>query len=82
MFGKLTTKFYEKFPRTIVKTVTWRMLMMVTNSLIGWYVTGNPWKGLTVGLLALVINSTLYIFHERAWNRVDWEKQINEDAKS
>ena len=30
--------------------------MMVTNSIIGWIVTGDPWKGLAVGLLALVLS--------------------------
>ena len=75
-FGK--PKWFERLPRTIAKTVTWRSWMMITNSIIGWIVTGDPWKGLAVGLLALVINSTLYILHERLWNRWDWAKKSAE----
>ncbi len=67
-------QWFERIPRTIAKTITWRSWMMITNSVIGWIVTGDPWKGLAVGLMALVINSTLYILHERLWNRVDWKK--------
>jgi uncharacterized membrane protein len=52
-------------------------MMMITNSTIGWYVTGDIIKGLQVGLIALVINSTLYVFHERFWNRSDWAKEKN-----
>ena len=55
--------------------------MMVTNSVIGWIVTGDPWKGLAVGLMALVINSTLYILHERLWNRFDWKKVSSDEDK-
>ena len=40
-------KWFERFPRTITKAVTWRSWMMVTNSVIGWIVSGDPWKGLT-----------------------------------
>jgi|TARA_B100000035_G_C20986502_1_gene548064 uncharacterized membrane protein len=68
-------KWFERFPRTIAKAVTWRSWMMVTNSVIGWIVAGNPWKGLTIGLMALVINSTLYLLHERLWNRNDWNRR-------
>lgn len=75
-------QWFERIPRTIAKTITWRSWMMVTNSIIGWIVTGDPWKGLAVGLMALVINSTLYILHERLWNRFDWaKKQSSEKDK-
>lgn len=70
------TQVEERISRTVAKTITWRMMMMVTNSLIGWVVTGDPWKGLAVGLSALVINSTLYVFHERAWNKTDWKREL------
>ena len=73
---ELRTKVEEKISRTVAKTITWRMMMMVTNSLIGWVVTGDPWKGLAVGLAALVINSSLYVIHERVWNRTDWKREL------
>ena len=72
-------KWFERIPRTIAKTITWRSWMMITNSLIGYIVTGDWLKGLTVGLMALVINSILYILHERLWNRFDWAKKESSD---
>lgn len=69
-------KFNEKIPRTIAKAVTWRLWMMITNSLIGWAVSGDPWKGVLVGLSTLVVNSILYVIHERLWNRADWAKEV------
>jgi len=72
------TKIFERISRTIAKTITWRVWMMITNSTIGWFVTGDPWKGLQVGLIALVINSTLYVLHERLWNKSDWKREVQD----
>jgi uncharacterized membrane protein len=30
---------------------------------------------------ALVVNSILYFFHERAWNATDWDREINDKIK-
>jgi uncharacterized membrane protein len=72
------SKFQERIPRTLVKAITWRIGVTVTNSVIGWIVTGDILKGLAVGLGALLVNTILYIVHERAWNRVDWDREVKE----
>ena len=78
----LKSKFYEKFPRSVAKVVSWRILVTITNFLGGWLASGNPWVGLGVVSFALVVNSILYFFHERAWNLVDWGKKIAEPAET
>jgi uncharacterized membrane protein len=65
------SKFYEKAMRSLGKVVTWRILVTITNFVGGWIASGNPWVGLGVVGFALVVNSILYYFHERAWNRID-----------
>jgi uncharacterized membrane protein len=72
------SKFQERIPRTLVKAVTWRIGVTVTNSVIGWIVTGDILKGLAVGLGALLVNTILYIVHERVWNRVEWDRVVKE----
>jgi uncharacterized membrane protein len=74
----LKSKFYEKFPRSVAKVVSWRILVTITNFFGGWIASGNPWVGLGVVSFALVVNSILYFFHERAWNRADWGKVVQE----
>lgn len=71
------TKFYERIPRSLAKVISWRVLVTITNFVGGWLASGNPWVGLGVVSFALVVNSILYFFHERAWNNADWGKQIN-----
>lgn len=61
--------------RTAAKTVSWRVWMIITNSSIGWIVTGDILKGLSIGAMTLVVNSIAYILHERLWNRITWGQQ-------
>ena len=72
------SKFYERFPRSVAKGVSWRVLVTITNFFGGWLASGNPWVGLGVVSFALVVNSILYFFHERVWNRSDWGKEVVE----
>ena len=68
------SKWLEKSMRSLGKVVTWRISVTITNFLGGWLASGNPWVGLGVVCFTLVVNSILYYFHERAWNRIDWGK--------
>ena len=65
----------DTLTRTAAKTVTWRAWMMITNSTVGWIVTGDPWQGLSIGIMTLVVNSISYIIHERLWSRSKWGQQ-------
>lgn len=71
-------KFYERIPRSLAKVITWRILVTITNFVGGWLASGNPWVGLGVVSFALVVNSVLYFFHERLWNRTNWDRAVKE----
>ena len=72
------TSITEKIPRSLAKVITWRILVTITNFFGGWLASGNPWVGLGVVSFALVVNSILYFFHERLWNKTDWDRKIKE----
>lgn len=71
-------KFYEKAMRSLGKVVTWRILVTITNFIGGWLASGSWAVGLGVVSFALVVNSVLYYFHERTWNRIDAGKEVVE----
>ena len=71
-------EFYERAMRSLGKVVTWRILVTITNFFGGWLASGNPWVGLGVVSFALVVNSVLYYFHERVWNRITAGKEVME----
>ncbi len=46
--------------------------MLLTNTGIGWAVTGNLKFGVAIGVSTLVVNSIAYFIHERTWNLFRW----------
>jgi uncharacterized membrane protein len=72
-------KFYEKAMRSLGKVVTWRILVTITNTVGGYLASGSWMVGLGVASFALVINSILYFFHERVWNKIGAGKIIEVD---
>lgn len=73
----LQPKFYERVLRSLGKVVTWRILVTITNFIGGWLASGSWQVGLGVVSFALAVNSVLYYFHERIWNRIDAGKEVN-----
>ena len=73
------TKFQERIPRSLAKVITWRVLVTITNTVGGFLASGSWMVGIGVASFALVVNSILYFFHERAWNAADWGKKVAED---
>ena len=76
MFNFFSSKWTEQQRRSITKVISWRILVTITNFVGGYIASGSWMVGLGVVSFALVVNSILYWFHERAWNRTDWGKQI------
>ena len=76
----IKTKITERIPRSVAKVITWRILVTITNFVGGWLASGSWQVGLGVVSFALVVNSILYFFHERAWNSTDWDRKIKETA--
>ena len=73
-----STKFYERAMRSLGKVVTWRILVTITNFIGGYLASGSWVIGLGVVSFALVVNSIMYYFHERAWNQIDAGKEIKQ----
>jgi uncharacterized membrane protein len=76
MWYKSKAKFNEKWPRNLIKVISWRATVTMSNFLGVWWVSGGLTAGLGFAGFALVVNRVLYFFHELAWNRVDWAKQV------
>ena len=53
--------------RTILKTISWRIVGTLDTMLLGWLITGSPLVGLKIGALELITKFVLYYIHERIW---------------
>jgi len=56
--------------RSVIKTVSWRILATVTTVLVIYALTDDGDLAMTVGYLEATIKMGLYYFHERIWNRL------------
>lgn len=69
-------KYVETGKRAVVKVVTWRMWITISNMGFGWYMTGSWLGGLAYSGVAMIVNTFMFIVFDRTWNRIQWGKEI------
>ena len=53
--------------RSLLKTISWRIVGTLDTMLLGWLITSDPIVGVKIGALELFTKFILYYFHERIW---------------
>lgn len=71
--GKKST--VETHSRTVMKTVSWRIVATLTTGVIVYVFTGEILKSLGVMGVESVLKILFYYLHERVWNMVQWGKK-------
>lgn len=67
-------RYSEKPLRSVVKSISWRIIGTLDTILISWLITGELTLALSIGTIELVSKMVLYFFHERIWNKINWGK--------
>lgn len=67
--------FRESNGRSIVKTISWRLLATLTTAAIVYAFTGKLNIALAVGGIEVLLKLVLYYFHERTWNKISYGKK-------
>ncbi len=68
--------------RSLVKTLTWRIIATTDTIIITRIVTGSWTAGAIVGGAEVFTKMFLYYFHERGWSSLDWGLEDVPDAES
>ena len=58
--------------RHIAKTVSWRIVGTIDTMLLAWFISGDPFVGLKVGMVEVVTKMLLYYLHEKIWYRSNY----------
>ena len=58
--------------RALVKTLGYRLLMVVVTVVVAWAVVGDLGEAASIGLVANLVKTGTYYAYERAWDRVAW----------
>lgn len=65
----------ERPMRSILKTISWRIVGTIDTIIISWILTGQIETALAIGSVELVTKMILYFGHERIWNLIPYGKE-------
>lgn len=66
--------FHEHAPRSLIKTITYRILIIVSNGILVFFVTEDYEVTAKITASATIISTIIYYLHERLWNKIHWGK--------
>lgn len=72
--------FHERHSRTIVKSITWRLVAFISSVVILYLLIGDLETSLYHSVLIHGVKTILYYVHERFWNASNFGQEIR--AKS
>jgi len=58
--------------RTLAKTVSWRAVATVASFAVSYILSNNIVLSSSIAGSQIIIQSFLYIIHERIWNKIQW----------
>ena len=59
----------ESVRKSVMKTMSWRVIATATTFVISWAVTGSVLAGRVIASVEFWAKLALYYLHERAWSR-------------
>ena len=74
MYTDLNMSFVEHYKRSIAKTVTYRVLILIASFMLFYGITGNTRQAAETSIVWNIIGMVLYFLHERLWNLTPWGK--------
>ncbi len=66
----MSTPKKESHLRSVLKTITWRVLATTTTISVAYFVMGDVEIAFTIGGIEFFVKLIVYYFHERAWQSV------------
>ncbi|MEO9532026.1 MAG: DUF2061 domain-containing protein [Crocinitomicaceae bacterium] len=55
--------------KTLLKTISWRVVGTIDTMLIAYFLTGELTVAFSIGSVEVFTKMVLYYFHERVWNK-------------
>ena len=69
----------EKNARSIVKSLTYRLMIVVLDITVIYILTGRLDAALGFAVISNIYTTIAYYFHERIWNKIEWGKTSRKD---
>jgi uncharacterized membrane protein len=73
--------FHEKHRRSLVKSLTFRITILISDFIIVFAITRRYAITLGIMLVTNLASTLIYYGHERIWNKIHWGKsQLNSSS--
>ncbi|MEK6973213.1 MAG: DUF2061 domain-containing protein [archaeon] len=66
----------DSFKRSLVKSITYRVLASLALAGISWFYTGNLFETSFITIAFTLVATVLYYAHERIWNKIEWQRHL------
>lgn len=67
------SKISDSHSRSLMKSISWRILGTLDTIIISWILTGTLSVALSIGSIEVFSKFILYYGHERIWNNIKWK---------
>ena len=71
----MSMKFNETRRRSITKSITFRIIVIVSDLVVIYLVTKRVSTTIVLTVFTNIASTLLYFLHERVWNGVTWGKR-------
>jgi uncharacterized membrane protein len=61
--------------RSLAKTLTWRITGSTSTFIIAYVITGRWDVSSGIAIAQMIVNTFLYLVHERTWNYISWGRR-------
>lgn len=68
-------KFKETKERSVVKSVTFRILVIISDLVVIYILTRKITDTIAITIFTNVASTVFYFLHERLWNNITWGRQ-------
>jgi len=67
--------------RAIVKTLCYRLFMMLITILVAWLIVGDVSAAINIGLITNLLKTGTYYVYERTWDHITWGYCLTRDLR-
>ncbi|MFB6298731.1 MAG: DUF2061 domain-containing protein [Halobacteriales archaeon] len=70
--GVISRSTIQAQKRAIVKTLCYRLFMLLITITVAWVIVDDVGAALNIGLLANLVKTGTYYLYERTWDHITW----------
>ncbi len=72
---KVKIRHSETHARSIVKSITYRVVIVISVFLVTFFETGRFYDAAAITGITAVTGTIIYYFHERIWSAIKWGRK-------